>query len=413
MYKDRKVTAIIAAAGQARRMQGTDKIFMDLGGRPALARLLDTFEKNDSVDSIVAAVRKERIGLCRDMAEKYGFRKLTAVISGESERPCTVRKALLAMPEDTDIVLVQDGARPFTSSVLIDRVLEAVVKHGAAVPAVKVRDTIKEVREHDGYLTVNSTPDRSRLRAVQTPQGFTADLIFRAYGMDPAAGRDEAGPEDFPDLGRVTDDASLVENMGHAVAVVDGDEDNIKITTPEDLEKADMIRKHSTSAIDDKKAFPRTGTGFDVHAFAAGRRLVIGGVDIPHELGLAGHSDADVLIHAVMDALLGACAMRDIGYYFPDTSDEFKDADSMKMLARVGEMLREGGWKIINVDSTVIAQKPKLAAHIDDMRRNMAQALELPAEAVGVKATTTEKLGFTGRGEGIAAQAAASVIKIN
>lgn len=412
MYKGKKVSVIIAAAGSARRMRGIDKLFMRLGDRSVLAQVVRSFERDPFVDEIVISVRENQVGRCRDeMIEKYGYRKIAAVVPGGAERPESVKNALNAVAGDTDIILVQDGARPFTDAEMISRVLEAVCVSGAAVPAVPVKDTIKVIENGSGgEAFVTATPERSSLRAVQTPQGFQADLLRRAYGL---SGDGEILPQD---LSAATDDASLVERLGSRVLVVEGSEDNIKITTPEDVEKAELIlgrREGSEGAEafrDDLRRVPRTGIGFDVHAFAEGRRLILGGVDIPYEKGLAGHSDADVLVHAIMDALLGAAALRDIGYYFPDSDPAFKGADSRMLLARVVELLEEQSWSIVNIDAVMMAQAPKLAPYIETMKKNIAAVLKIPENCVGVKATTTERLGFTGRGEGIAAQAVAVLV---
>ena len=272
---------------------------------------------------------------------------------------------------------------------------------------MKLRDTIKITTAESDRLFVEGTPDRDTLRAVQTPQGFSAGILRSVYE------RLEDGS--LSDPGKITDDASLAEAAGIRVAVVDGSEDNIKITTRSDIPKAEMILDGRSAAARPHRSaelsYPRIGTGFDVHAFADDRRLVIGGVEIPYEKGLAGHSDADVLIHAIMDAALGACALRDIGFYFPDSDPAFEGADSMKLLEKTAAIIRDESFEIINVDSTVIAQAPKLAPYIETMRANIAAALGLTVSSVGVKATTTERLGFTGRKEGIAAQAAVSAIK--
>ena len=420
MYKGKKVSVIIAAAGSARRMRGVDKIFMKLGDRPVLAHVLSHFAENPAVDEIVLAVREDQIARCRgEIAESYGAGKVAGIVPGGNERPDTVRNALQALSPDTELILVQDGARPFSDAAVTERVLEAACRSGAAVPAVPVKDTIKMVSIGKDGETVVATPERSRLRAVQTPQGFDADLLRNAYDLSAATDDEEREA-----MASVTDDASLAEQLGRNVLVVEGSEDNIKITTTEDIEKAEMIlRRRKTTghqptpesakgeaAVNGEEyGFPRTGIGFDVHAFAEDRKLILGGVEIPYEKGLAGHSDADVLVHALMDALLGACGLRDIGYYFPDSDPAYKGANSMALLARVVEMLREHSHRVINVDIVVMAQEPKLSPHIEQMKKNIADVLGVPEAFVGVKATTTERLGFTGRKEGIAAQAVATV----
>ena len=233
------------------------------------------------------------------------------------------------------------------------------------------------------------TPERSTLRAVQTPQAFRAAELVRAYA---AAGLGE------------TDDAAVYEKAGGCVYLFEGEGTNLKLTSPEDF--------YAAQAILGGGKMMRVGSGYDVHAFAEGRKLILGGVEISHEKGLAGHSDADVLIHAIMDALLGAAALGDIGKHFPDTDQAYKDIDSRKLLARVGELLAQHGYRIGNIDAVVIAQAPKLSPHISAMRQNIARSLGISEEGVSVKATTTEGLGFEGRKEGIAAQASVLIEEI-
>ena len=319
-------------------------------------------------------------------------------MTGGAERTDSVKNAL-ALTGSGGFIAVHDGARPFAGKEVFERTLKAAVKYGAAIAAVPVKNTIKLIDEN-GF--VDATPQRSLLRAVQTPQIFKAELLHRAYGSENLRGA------------AVTDDASLVERLGVKVAVAEGSYENIKITTPEDLLLAEKICADRGMAMHQEIKVPqfRVGTGFDVHRLAENRKLILCGVEVPYELGLDGHSDADVAVHALMDALLGAAALGDIGRHFPDTDERFKGADSMKLLAHVIALLKERCWHVNNADVTIIAQRPKLAGFIPQMRANLAAALELDEDAVNVKATTTEKLGFTGRGEGIAAEACVSLIKI-
>ena len=394
MLRDKKISVIIAAAGSAKRMGGgLNKQYIVLDGMPVLARSVDVFERNPHVDEIVIVVKAGEEDRCRsEIVDAYGFKKVSCVMAGGSERQYSVRAALAALSPDCDYVLVHDGARPLVSDETVDAVIFACMETGAAIPAVPVKDTIKAV--DDGVVC--GTPDRSSLRAVQTPQGFEKPLLVKAYEL-----LDQDGGA------VVTDDASLVEALGHPVSIVDGEEKNIKITTPADVKKAEIMMGEIKTDM-----MPRVGMGYDVHAFAEGRKLILGGVDIPHERGLAGHSDADVLVHAVMDALLGACAMGDIGRHFPDSDPAYKGIDSLKLLAHVGALLAENGWQIINIDATVIAQRPKIAPHVDKMRENIAEVLKISASQINIKGTTTERLGFAGREEGIAAQSIASIIHI-
>lgn len=432
MYKNKKVTAVIVAAGSARRMGGINKQYAELAGMPVLARSVAAFDNDPFVDEIVIVARNGEEDRCRrDIVEKYGFRRVSAVVPGGAERQDSVRAALGVVfggaagreagscgsevsdggggrddGRDVGLVLVHDGARPLVPRTVIDAVIDGCAARGAAIPAVSVKDTIKQIHLSDSRAVVSFTPERSLLRAVQTPQGFDAALLMRAY--------DACAPDTA-----VTDDASLVEALGAPVYIVDGDEMNIKITTPSDLGRAEQLLNGSSAddpGINDPVAaavrVPRTGMGYDVHAFAENRKLILGGVNIPHDRGLLGHSDADVLIHAVMDALLGAAALGDIGKHFPDTDLRYKGISSLLLLGHVSELLSSHGWTIVNIDVTVIAQRPKIAPHIPQMKKIMAEVLKISESQINIKGTTTERLGFTGREEGIASQAVASIIRL-
>ena len=432
MYKNRKVTAVIVAAGSARRMGGINKQYAELAGMPVLARSVAAFDNDPFVDEIVIVARSGEEDRCRrDIVEKYGFRRVSAVVPGGAERQDSVRAALGVVfggaagreagscgsevsdggggrddGRDVGLVLIHDGARPLVPRTVIDAVIDGCAARGAAIPAVSVKDTIKQIHLSDSRAVVSFTPERSLLRAVQTPQGFDAALLMRAY--------DACAPDTA-----VTDDASLVEALGSPVYIVDGDEMNIKITTPSDLGRAEQLLNGSSAddpGINDPVAaaarVPRTGMGYDVHAFAENRKLILGGVNIPHDRGLLGHSDADVLIHAVMDALLGAAALGDIGKHFPDTDLRYKGISSLLLLGHVSELLSSHGWTIVNIDVTVIAQRPKIAPHIPQMKKIMAEVLKISESQINIKGTTTERLGFTGREEGIASQAVASIIRL-
>jgi 2-C-methyl-D-erythritol 4-phosphate cytidylyltransferase/2-C-methyl-D-erythritol 2,4-cyclodiphosphate synthase len=392
MFKNSKVTAIIAAAGSGRRMGGKiNKQYIMLNDMPVLARSVSAFENNPYVDDIIIVVRKGEEELCiKEIVEKYRFFKVSSVIAGGDDRYDSVREAIKILSYETSYVLIHDGARPLVKSETINAVLETCAEHGTAIPAVPLKDTVKCI---DGDV-ITCTPDRSILRAVQTPQGFKRSVIDHAY----------ASPKsDTP----VTDDASLVEPLGIPVHIVEGDYGNIKITTPSDV----LMAEHLLSPSEHLRYVPRTGSGYDVHAFAEGRKLILGGVDIPHDRGLLGHSDADVLVHAVMDALLGAAALGDIGIHFPDSDPAFSGISSLVLLSHVSALLEENRWKIVNIDATVIAQRPKIAPFVPKMKKNIAEVLKISEYQINIKGTTTERLGFTGREEGIAAQAAAAIIQ--
>lgn len=367
------VTAILVAAGASRRM-GFDKLSHRLpGGLTVLQTSLRAFEQHPRVNDIVL-VAGANLETCRELAAACS--KPCTAVPGGATRAESVRAGLAAA--SGEIVAIHDAARPFVSESVITAAIEAAEKTGAAAPAVPVKDTIKIA---DAENRVCSTPDRSTLFAVQTPQCFKRDLYHRALA---------AVTGEKADL--VTDDCSLFELAGLPVVLTAGDYANLKITTKEDLKGESTMR---------------IGHGYDVHRLVEGRRLILGGVDIPYEKGLLGHSDADVLLHAISDALLGAAALGDIGKHFPDTDPRYEGADSLRLLQEVGRLVNEAGYTVGNIDATILCQAPKLAPHIQTMRANIAGALGVDVNRISVKATTEEHLGFTGQGEGIAAHAVA------
>ena len=396
-----KLTVIVAAAGAGKRLGlGKNKAFAEVGGLPLLVQCLRMVNDTGMAHKTIVAVGADEVAMTEVLLKDYHeyFAGLqTAVVAGGAERTDSVKNAL-ALAGSEGWIAVHDGARPFAGTEVFERTLQAAQQTGAAIAAVPVKNTIKVV-DVDGFVV--NTPQRSSLMAVQTPQIFKAQLLQRAYCDDNLKGA------------AVTDDASLVERLGVKVAVALGSYENIKITTPEDLLLAEKICTDRGMTMMQSLKMPqfRVGSGYDVHRLTRDRKLILCGVEVPYELGLDGHSDADVAVHALMDALLGAAALGDIGKHFPDTDDRFKGADSMKLLEHVLALLKERCWRVNNADVTIIAQKPKLAGYIPAMRDNLAKAMGLEADAVNVKATTTEKLGFTGRGEGIAAEAVVSLIK--
>lgn len=378
MLSGEKVCAVIVAGGSSRRM-GFDKLLASLEGETVIEKSVRAFAQHPMVDEIVVVAgegNRARIEtLVRDVP------KLKAVVTGGAERSDSVRAGLAAT--DAAWAAIHDGARPFVSEAVITAALEGAVATGCAAPAVPVKDTIKVAAE-DGLVL--STPERSTLYAVQTPQVVSCARYMQALGSLNGLA--------------VTDDCMVMENGGCPVRLTKGGYANRKITTPEDLpaEKEKVMN-----------ALPpiRVGHGYDVHRLVEGRRLILGGCDIPFEKGLLGHSDADVLAHAVSDALLGAAALGDIGKHFPDTDPAYAGADSLRLLQLVCGLVREKGWQPVNVDATILCQRPKLAPHIPAMRENLARAMGIDAEQVSVKATTEEKLGFTGAGDGIAVHSVA------
>ncbi len=318
-----------------------------------------------------------------------GMATVLPTVPGGVTRQLSVRAGLEALdtlpgPMRPDLVLVHDGARPFVPDALVRDVLAALDDHDGAIPAVAVADTLK--RGRDGRIA--GTVPRDGLFRAQTPQGFRFALLRDLH-------RSAAG-------GEMTDDAALLEMAGHSVALVPGSDDNIKLTYAEDMVRLERLIGPSL--------LPRTGTGFDVHAFADNRPLILCGVTVPFERGLAGHSDADVGIHALCDAIYGAMAEGDIGQHFPPSEDAWKDADSARFLRHAAERIAARGGMLVNADVTLICERPKIGPHAAAMRQRLASLMGVEHGRVSVKATTTERLGFAGRGEGIAAQAAVSVM---
>lgn len=399
-----KVITIVPAAGLGSRLGlGKNKAFADVGGLPLLVQCLRMLAGTGCVSKVIAVVRPQEVveaeTLLTEYQTEYYPRLPFIVVAGGKERQDSVANALAVVTESDGFIAVHDGARPFAGKEVFERVLQAAAGSGAAIAAVPVKDTIKVVDENS---FVQATPVRSTLRAVQTPQIFKISVLKQAYELL------QKQPEN------VTDDASLVERLGIAVTVAEGSYENIKVTTPEDLLLAENLCKSRGLEMTGKNnSWPqfRVGCGYDVHKLEPDRKLILCGLEIPYEVGLLGHSDADVALHALMDALLGAAGLGDIGRHFPDTDMRFKDADSMLLLVHVVKLLHEQGWQINNADVTIMAQKPKLAPYIEQMAANIARAMQVERNAVNVKATTTEKLGFVGRGEGMASEAVVSIVR--
>ena len=382
---------IMLAGGSGSRM-GADcnKVFLPLAGEPMLCRSICAFR--GLVKGIVLVAQPEEITVCKTLMTSVGLSDtVCAYVSGGSDRQGSVHNGLAALPADCDKVLVHDAARALVTPEVILRVMNSVERYGTGVAAIRVVDTIKLV---DTQECVAETPDRGCLRAVQTPQGFTVELLRKAH--------QQAEAEGF----RGTDDASLVERMGVPVHLTAGSEENFKLTTPQDMIRAEALLKTPQ-----QPPLPtlHVGQGYDVHRLVTGRKLILCGVEIPHTLGLLGHSDADVALHALMDAMLGAMALGDIGKHFPDTDAAYAGADRMKLLEHVVALLHAHHARVTNADVTIVAQKPKLLPYISQMRSNVACVLGLDEARVNIKATTTEKLGFEGAQEGISAQAVCMV----
>ncbi len=382
---EKNVTAVLAAAGSSTRM-GFDKLSYRLGTYTVLEQSLHAFDVCPLVSEIVLVAGENAWSQAQKAAQLCATP--VRLVHGGATRAESVKAGVLAA--HGDIVAIHDAARPFVSQEVIERTLAAAAANGAAAPAVPVKDTIKQATAGNGKTVpeqciVHETPDRNTLYAVQTPQCFDRETYLWALEQLPA------------DKARlVTDDCSLFELVGKEVQLVPGDYANLKITTREDL----LPYKKENNTM-------RIGHGYDVHKLVEGRPLILGGVNIPYEKGLLGHSDADVLAHAISDALLGAVALGDIGKHFPDTDPAYAGADSLKLARAVVELVTEKGYRPVNVDATILCQAPKLAPHIQAMRQNLADALQMDVDDVSVKATTEEHLGFTGAGEGIAVHAVA------
>ncbi len=379
------VCAVILAAGSGSRMKmDTNKVFIKFEDQSAVVRCLKTFEGTGLFSSVVVVCHPEERELIRRKAAKYLKGNTYIFCDGGSERQYSMENALEYVPEETDVIAVHDAARCFVTPKIIKDCVSSAIRFGSGVAGIGATDTIKRTR--DGVVT--ETLNRAELVCVQTPQVFRADVLRKAYR--------QAVEDGF--LG--TDDASLVERIGEKVHIVTGSVDNIKLTTRADIAEGEKIVEERKAAAD-----VRIGNGFDMHAFADGRDLILGGVTIPCEYGLDGHSDADVLVHAIMDALLGAARLGDIGKLFPPADARYKDIYSIRLLKEVGDLLKKYGYEIVNIDSTVIMQAPKISAYSAQMIKNIAEALGMDETYVNVKATTTEYLGALGRGEGAAAQA--------
>jgi 2-C-methyl-D-erythritol 4-phosphate cytidylyltransferase/2-C-methyl-D-erythritol 2,4-cyclodiphosphate synthase len=387
-----KVAAVIVAAGRGSRAGAADvpKQFRQIGGEVMLRRTLATFAGAPRLALVQPVIHADDAALYR--AAAAGF-DLLAPVSGGATRQASVHAGLEALAAHApDIVLIHDAARPFASAALIARAIDAGEATGAAIPALPVTDTIKRVAA-DGH--VGETLDRGQLRAVQTPQAFAFQPLLDAHRRAAAEGRD-----DF------TDDAALAEWAGIKVAMFAGESGNIKITTPEDFARSEALQFAALGDV-------RIGTGIDVHAFGQinelGDHVIIGGVRIPHTQALTGHSDADVGLHALTDAILGALADGDIGAHFPPSDPQWRGASSDRFLKFAVERVTARGGRIAHLDLTIVCEAPKIGPHRDALRAAIARIAGLDIGRVAVKATTSERLGFTGRGEGIAAYATATI----
>jgi 2-C-methyl-D-erythritol 4-phosphate cytidylyltransferase/2-C-methyl-D-erythritol 2,4-cyclodiphosphate synthase len=380
------VSAILAAGGRGARFGGvTPKQLLALAGRPVLARSVDALLESPLITDVTVALPPDLLAAPPNYLQRSD--KPLHLVEGGARRRDSVANAFASVAARADIVLIHDAARPLVTLPLIERTIEAAARSGAAIAALRANDTVKQV---DEAHCVTATLPRERIYLAQTPQAFRTQVLREALAL----------------AGDATDEAALAERAGHRVEVIEGDPRNIKITTAEDLRIAErLLRSDAPPAL-------RIGNGYDLHRLVPGRPLILGGVRIPFERGLEGHSDADAVCHAVTDAVLGACNAGDIGRHFPDTDAAWKDADSLELLRRAGAIMREGGYALVNVDVVVIAQQPKLAPHIPVMAARLADALGVDAAQVSLKGKTNEGVDSMGAGASIAVHAVALVSRV-
>jgi 2-C-methyl-D-erythritol 4-phosphate cytidylyltransferase/2-C-methyl-D-erythritol 2,4-cyclodiphosphate synthase len=384
-----KNIAIIVSAGIGKRFGSPDKVFFELKGKPLFIWAVEPFEKSEKIDSIWLVTRKDAIKKVEKTINKFNIKKIKKIIEGGKERQDSVYNALKSLPSDTDIVLIHDAARPMVTQSLVERVIDAVnFEVDGVIPAISLTDTIKWTKKGN---IIGGTLNREILKAVQTPQAFWFKNLIKAY--------ERAYNEGFYG----TDDASLIERYGGKILSVQGDENNIKVTTREDLKKLEFAIQGCSSIIMNESLLNslRIGIGYDSHKFVEKRKLIIGGVEIPYNRGLYGHSDADVLIHAIIDAILGSAGAGDIGTHFPDSDPLYKDISSIVLLEKTLQIASSKKVKPLWIDCIIFAEKPKMSPYIPKMRENIQKF----GINISIKAKTNEGMGFIGRQEGIAAQA--------
>lgn len=384
-------SALIPAAGRGRRFgRGSNKVLAEVAGRPIIAHTLAVFQSSPLIDDVTLVCGEEDVDACEGIVRRFRLDKVAAIVEGGVERQESVWNGLLRVGPQAEIIVIHDGARPLVTEQMIAESASAAAAYGAAIAAAPIGDTVKV---SDERAFVRETLPRDELFAVQTPQAFRRKIILDAH--------ERARTDGFT----ATDDAALVERLGLPVKIIAGSPENVKVTEPRDLEYVSARLSGGASPL------VRFGFGYDIHRFAAGRRLFLGGVEFPGEVGLEGHSDADVLLHAVCDALLGAAALGDIGRLFLNTDPRFKDMSSMKLLGRVADLLAEAAWRVVNVDVTLVAEKPRIGPFAREMQGNIASALGTAEGCISVKATTAEGLGAIGRAEGIACYAVAGLTR--
>jgi 2-C-methyl-D-erythritol 4-phosphate cytidylyltransferase/2-C-methyl-D-erythritol 2,4-cyclodiphosphate synthase len=396
-------TAIIAAGGRGRRLGGAKpKQLLDLGGRPMLQWSIDAFLACEHVRDVVVVGPPEWLDAPPACLRRLGVR----LVAGGDRRQDSVANGFDAVSEASDVVLVHDAARPFVDLGTIERAIAAAAEYGAAVVAVPARDTVKwspadaaagaDDRLVDAGRVVERTMERESVFLAQTPQAFRRDVLAAAVAL---GRRGAAG----------TDEAALAEQAGHRVRIVAGSARNMKVTTADDWEIAEALVRTTDPRVPGSRRLvvSRIGSGYDLHRLVHGRPLILGGVVVPFERGLSGHSDADALCHAVTDAILGAASLGDIGQHFPDSDDRWRGASSIEMLRQAAALVSSHGYRIVNVDATIVAERPRLGSYRSSMASGLATALGIEASAVSVKAKTNEGVDATGRGEAIAVHAVA------
>lgn len=378
------VGVIIVAAGRGLRAGGdVPKQLVDLGGRTVLQRSVAAFDAHPAVTALVVVLPAD---VAPDGHALVGATRVDCrCVAGGERRQDSVRAGLAALSHEATTVLVHDAARPFVDHAVIDRVIEAAGRTGAVVPAVAARDTVK--RMASGTRLVGETIPREEIWLAQTPQGFARAVIEQAVAL---------GARDV----EATDEAMLAERAGHPVEIVQGDERNVKITTADDV----MAAKARYANV------PRVGTGYDLHRLVAGRPLVLAGEVLPFDKGPLGHSDGDVVSHAIADALFGAAGLGDIGQHFPNNDPRWKDVAGLDLLARSVAILAERGWSIASVDVTVILERPKIVPHLAAIRKSLAAVLGIAGDCVSVKGKTNEGVDAVGQGEAIASHAVAVIV---
>ena len=366
-----KVSVIIAGGGSATRMNGINKLtypINNINGFTVLESAVFPFVINELVDNIILTYSSITLDEATRLKNKYD--KITLVKGGYT-RTGTIQNALKYATGD--IVLIHDGARPYVSTSLINKIIKHTLKHDSCIPYTDSTDSLYNIATGK-YI------NRSNIKKVQTPQGFNLQLLLKAMSND---------------TNGATDEGHVFNEYIKPISLIEGEETNIKITTQDDLDKTHFV-----------------GVGYDVHKLVEGRKLILGGVEIPHYLGLLGHSDADVLTHAIMDCLLGAAGLRDIGYYFPDTDDKYLDISSITLLEKVRDMLQQNNFEIVNINSEIMAEKPKLKKIIPSMIDKLSKALKIDSAKISISCTTTEKLGIIGGEQGIATYSVCSLQKI-